>query len=31
VLAKLRASVKGRRQPLVISITNAGHDRASVC
>jgi hypothetical protein len=31
VLAKLRASVKGRRQPLVLSITNAGHDRTSVC
>jgi phage terminase large subunit-like protein len=31
VLAKLRASVKGRRQPLVVSITNAGHDRTSVC
>jgi phage terminase large subunit-like protein len=31
VLAKLRASVKGRRQPLVIAITNAGFDRTSVC
>ena len=31
VLAKLRASVKGRRQPLVLSITNAGFDRTSVC
>jgi phage terminase large subunit-like protein len=31
VLAKLRASVKGRRQPLVLAITNAGFDRMSVC
>jgi len=31
VLAKLRAGVKGRRAPLVISITNAGMDRLSVC
>jgi len=31
VLAKLRASVKGRRQPLVLAITNAGFDRTSVC
>ena len=31
VLAKLRASVKGRRQPLVLAITNAGFDRTSAC
>jgi phage terminase large subunit-like protein len=31
VLAKLRASVKGRRQPLVLAITNAGHLRTSAC
>ncbi len=31
VLQKLSASTKGRRQPLVLSITNAGFDRQSVC
>lgn len=31
VVDKLRKGAKGRRQPLFFQITNAGHDRASVC
>lgn len=31
VLDKMRMGTKGRRNPLVLSITNAGHDRGSVC
>ena len=31
VVDKMRAGTKGRRQALVWEITNAGHDRASVC
>ena len=31
VLLKLSASTKGRRQPLVLALTNAGHDRTSIC
>lgn len=28
---KIRAGTKGRRNPLIIGITNSGHDRESVC
>ncbi|MBI4636116.1 MAG: terminase large subunit [Candidatus Rokubacteria bacterium] len=31
VTDKMRAGTKGRRQPLVVEITNAGYDRRSVC
>lgn len=31
VVDKMRASTKGRRQPLLLEITNAGWDRESVC
>ena len=31
VVEKMRAGMKGRRQPLQFEITNAGHDRTSVC
>jgi len=31
VIDKLRAGFKGRRQPLIIEITNSGYDRHSVC
>jgi phage terminase large subunit-like protein len=31
VVDKMRASTKGRRQPLILEITNAGWDRNSVC
>ena len=31
VVNKLRAGTKGRTQPLVVEITNAGYDRQSVC
>ena len=31
VVNKVRASTKGRREPLVLSITNSGWDRNSVC
>jgi phage terminase large subunit-like protein len=31
VVDKMRAGTKGRRQALVVEITNAGHDRTSVC
>jgi phage terminase large subunit-like protein len=31
VVDKMKASVKGRRQPLVMATTNAGWDRNSVC
>ena len=31
VVEKMRAGMKGRRQPIQFEITNAGHDRTSVC
>lgn len=31
VVNKMRAGTKGRRQALVVEITNSGYDRASVC
>ena len=31
VVEKMRAGTKGRRQPLIFEITNAGYDRTSVC
>lgn len=31
VIDKMRAGFKGRRQPLLIEITNSGYDRHSVC
>ena len=31
VMNKMRASTKGRRQPLLLEITNAGWNRHSVC
>src|SRR3990167_3148578 len=31
VLDKLTAGMKGRRQPLIVEITNSGSDRTSVC
>ena len=31
VIEKMRAGTKGRRQSLILSITNAGHNRGSVC
>ena len=31
VVQKMRAGFKGRRQPLLIEITNSGHDRTSIC
>lgn len=31
VLDKMRMGTKARRNPMVLSITNAGHDRGSVC
>ena len=31
VVDKVQAGTKGRRQPLVLEITNAGYDRLSVC
>ncbi len=31
VVEKMRAGVKGRKQPLIIEITNSGHDRTTVC
>lgn len=31
VVNKMRASTKGRRQPLILEITNAGWNRQSVC
>lgn len=31
VVDKLRAGTKGRKQSLIIEITNSGHDRQSVC
>ena len=31
VINKLNLGTKGRRQPLILEITNAGFDRASVC
>lgn len=31
VVTKLELGTKGRRQPLIIEITNAGHDRGSIC
>lgn len=31
VVNKMRAGTKGRRQALVVEITNAGYDRTSVC
>lgn len=31
VVDKMRAGTKGRRQALIIEITNSGYDRASVC
>lgn len=31
VVDKMRAGTKGRRQPLIIEITNSGYDRTSVC
>jgi phage terminase large subunit-like protein len=31
VIDKMRAGFKGRRQPLLIEITNAGFDRHSIC
>lgn len=31
VVEKMQAGTKGRRQPLVIAITNSGYDRHSVC
>src|SRR5262245_51992515 len=31
VVRKLELGTKGRRQPLILEITNAGYDRASVC
>lgn len=31
VVDKLRLGMKGRRQPLIVEITNSGYDRNSVC
>lgn len=31
VIDKMQAGTKGRRQPLILEITNAGYDRNSVC
>ncbi len=31
VVRKMEAGVKTRRQPLIFEITNAGHDRQSIC
>lgn len=31
VVDKMRAGTKGRRQALILEITNSGHDRSSVC
>lgn len=31
VVDKMRAGTKGRRQALIVEITNAGHDRTTVC
>lgn len=31
VINKMRAGLKGRRQPLILEITNSGYDRTSVC
>lgn len=31
VVEKMRAGVKGRKQPLIVEITNSGHDRTTVC
>jgi phage terminase large subunit-like protein len=31
VVEKITAGVKGRRQPLILEITNSGVDRASIC
>jgi phage terminase large subunit-like protein len=31
VVSKMRAGTKGRRQPLIIETSNAGHDRESIC
>lgn len=31
VVNKMRAGFKGRKQPLLLEITNSGHDRTSIC
>lgn len=31
VVDKMRAGTKGRRQPMIVEITNSGYDRNSVC
>jgi phage terminase large subunit-like protein len=31
VVAKIRAGVKSRRQPLIVEITNSGYGRTSIC
>lgn len=31
VVTKMREGFKGRRQPLLLEITNSGHDRTSIC
>ena len=31
VVNKLIAGMKGRRQPMIIEITNSGHDRTTIC
>lgn len=31
VVDKMRAGIKGRKQPLIFEITNSGYDRSSVC
>lgn len=31
VVEKMRAGVKGRKQPLIVEITNSGYDRTTIC